>query len=245
VGSLALYGAIGGIGKGLEQEYLLDRATTESEAKDARTFQLERMRQQSAMARQKERQGAEATRLESQYGPGGYSEQAAVKKEERDVLSAGVQDLHEIQLEEMRQKGQTSRSRLSITENREPFDFNVTKRSETWNPATNETTITPAQSTVTDKITNVTYVQEGLAYIPQGWDSPSKSKLEAGQKALTWLLQSPDREKARENSLIYLRTFGYLPAEYFNKYGGGGDRLKKVTERGSESTITPANPVVQ
>lgn len=245
MGNLAFYGAIGGIGKGLEQEYLLDRATEESEAKDARTFQLERMRQKSAMDRQKAQQTSASARLKEQYGPGGYAEQAAVSKEQRDITAQKVENLHEVQLEEMRQKGQTSRSRMSITEKNEPFEFNVTKRSETWDPATNKTTVTPAQSTVTDKITNVTYVQEGLAYIPQGWESPTEPNLAAGQKAMTWLMQSADREKARENSLIFLRTFGYLPAEYFNRFGGGGDRLKKITERGTESATSPTNPVVQ
>lgn len=243
MGSLAFYGAIGGIGKGLEQEYLLDRTTEESEAKDARTFQLERMRQQAAMDRQKERQGAESTRLKEQYGPGGYSETAAVAKEERDVISAGVQDLHEVQLEEMRQKGQTSRENMKITERNDPFDFQVTKASSTVTPAGDIITV-PAQNQVTDRATNVTYTQEGLAFIPEGWDSPTESKIAAGQKAVVWLLKSADRDKARENSLIFLRTFGYLPAEYFNKFGGQGP-VNKLTERGSASTSTPTNPAVQ
>jgi len=244
MGKLAFYGAVGGIGKGLEQEYLLNRASEESEAKDARTFQLERMRQKSATDRQKQQDESAASRLKSQYGPGGYVEKAAVSKSKRDITAQSIDDLHEIQLEEMRQKGQTARETMRITEKDNAFDFKVTKRSETWNPATNETTIIPAQTTVTDKTTNVTYVQEGLAYVPQGWEVPSKSKQDAGQKAMAWLLSSPDSVKARENSLIFLRSFGYLPAEYFNKFGGKRP-VKRITERGRSTTTTPTNPVVQ
>lgn len=243
MGSLKTYGAIGGIGKGLNIEATRRHESAEAEKKDARDVQLARQRDKAAQERQTARDKEEAQREKDRYGPGGYAETAATHAAEIAETTAGKKRLHEVQLEEMRQKGASARQTQKITETDDPFDFQVTKASTTISPNGDIVNV-PAQNQVTDKTTNVTYTQVGLAFIPEGWDPPTKSKLEAGQKAMAWLLKSPDRNKARENSLTFLQSFGYLPAQYFSKFSARGP-VSKLTEKGSTSATTPTNPVVQ
>ena len=216
----------------------------QAQAKDARTMQLDRQRNQAATERQNNADKAASQRLKEQYGPGGYAAQAAEVATKAAGAAAGVKNIHEVQLEEMRQKGATARETMKITEADDPFEFKITKASSTIDPVTGQIVNTPAQNQVTDKTTNVTYSQVGLAFVPEGWAPPGDAKINSGQKLVAWLLKSPNKEKARENSLTFLRSFGYLPAEYFSKFSGRGP-VKKVTERGTVSATTPTNPVVQ
>lgn len=238
MGKLALYGALGGIGKGLNIEATRRAEAEAAEKKDSRYIQLERQRNRAADERQDKSDRETANREKARYGPGGYAEVAAKHAQGIATTKETSRQAHEIQIEEMRQAGEVAKSAQRITEKEKPFIYNDVAASTV---ATAEgLKSTPARTTVTDRATNVTYTQVGLAFVPEGWESPTKAVIQDSEKLIPWLLESRDMDTARRNSLMFLRLYEYLPAEYFSKFGGRGP-VTKITEKGSTTTKTPFN----
>lgn len=246
MGSLATAYTIKGFGKGLEAEHtekVEDRRLSETiEKRTARQVQLQRMRDNSAQERQRDSDKAASQREKERYGPGGYAEKAAEHASGIAEKAASTKAKHDIEIEKMRQEAATARERMKIDEKNPRFDFTQTKASTTFDAAGNLVS-TKAGTTVTDRVTNVTYKQVGTAFIPQGWEPPSQQMLTAGQKAAeTWLLNPKFAKNEQENSLKFLQTFGFLPVGYFSKFGGFSPTKKTIT-RGTDTTTAPANPL--
>jgi hypothetical protein len=240
MGKLAMYGALGGIGKGLNIEAEREFKTEELAARDAREFQMERQRQKSLMERQNVADKAASKREKDRYGPGGYAEVAATHVAEIASTAATSDQAHEIKLQEMKAKAEAAMQTQKSIEMDDQYEYDSTDASQTWDPATNQTTFVEAKRTVTDKITNATYTQVGLAFIPEGLEPPSPTVIKQAMSTLgKWLLDTEDRDVARMRSIKFQRLYGFLPIEYFAKYAGRGP-VKKITTRGSASTSTPA-----
>lgn len=244
MGKLKLYGAIGGIGKGLNKEAEMRFASEEAEAKDARIVQLERQRNKAAQERQDKANKATAQREKDRYGPGGYAEVAAKHAGEIKSSEAVLDRQHQTLIEQMRQKGETSRATARITQKDKAFEYDKTPSSSYFDAKIGETVVTSAQNRITDKATKITYLQDGLKFIPEGMTPPSEGDVKAGQALIPWLLSGKNLEQGREYSLVFLEAYHYLPPQYFSKYGDSGP-VTKITEKGSASTATPTNPVVQ
>lgn len=246
MGSLATAYTIKGFGKGLEAEHtekVEDKRLSETiEKRTARQVQLQRMRDNSAQERQRDQDKAAAKRDQERFGPGGYAEKAATHAAGIATKSATAKAKVDMDIEVMRQEAATARERMKIDEKNPRFDFTQTKASTTFDAAGNMVT-QKAGTTVTDRVTNVTYTQVGTSFVPQGWEPPPQEMVDAGRKAAeTWLLNPKFAKNQQENSLKFLQTFGYLPVGYFSKFGGY-DPSRKTTIRGTDTTTAPANPL--
>ena len=247
MGSLAAAYTIKGFGKGLQAEHEEKTAAATAETAEvkrtAREVQLQRMRDNSAQERQRLADQEAAKREQDRYGPGGYAAQAAEHAAGLGETAAQSQQERNIEIETMRQEAATARERMKIDEKNPRFDFTQTKASQGFDPATGNITTTKAATVVTDKATNVTYQQIGTAFVPQGWDPPNQQKMSAGMKAAeAWLLNPKFAKNQMENSLKFLQTFGFLPVEYFSKFGGFDPNKRSIT-KGTDTTVAPANPL--
>jgi len=246
MGSLAAAYTIRGFGKGLEAEHKekadIKSAEISETKRTARETQLQRMRDNADQERQRQSDKAAADRESTRYGPGGYAQVAADHAANIAEMSATKGHARNIEIETMRQEAETARDRMKIDEKNPRFDFTQTKAAQSFDQLGNIVT-TQAATTVTDRVTNVTYKQVGTAFVPQGWDPPSDTMLKAGQKAAeTWLLNPKFAKNQQANSLKFLESFGFLPSGYFSKFGGY-DPNKRTITRGSDTETKPANPL--
>lgn len=232
-----MYGALGGLGKGLEQEYLLEDADKKAEAKDSRTYQLERLRQKSAMERQnvsdKSAQQRQTEKLAS-------DKEALTTRMTQQESSQASEQVHEIAIEEMRQKAAIAKEqRKSTTQEMEDrFSFSTTKPSTTVDPVSGAWKSTEASSRVTDEFTGTTYLQTpmdksvkggNVMFVPEGGYPPTPGLQQAGQKAIKSLLLNAPKGKEDERMFQFLRVFRYLPPEFFNQMKRAS-RAGKLTE---------------
>ena len=85
MGKLVLWGAIGGIGKGITQMATERHELEKEEGRTAREIQLQRMRDTAARERQEAADTAAAERQEAEWGPGGYRE--VMRRVEGEITS--------------------------------------------------------------------------------------------------------------------------------------------------------------
>ena len=237
MGKLAMYGALGGLGKGLEQEYLLEEKAGQAEAKDSRTYQLERLRQKGAMDRQNVQDKTAQDRQKEKLAADKEALTSTISQKEAGQASKQV---HEIAIEEMRQKAAIAKEqRKSTTQEMEDrFSFSTTKPSTTIDPVSGNWKSTEASSRVTDEFTATTYLQTpmdksvkggSVMFVPEGGYPPTPELQQAGQKAIKSLLLNAPKGKEDERMFQFLRVFRYLPPEFFNQMKRTS-RAGKLTE---------------
>lgn len=233
MGKLALYGAIKGLGKGISGVAKRELDEQERMAADARQYQMQRQRDKAAQeARQAEATEREAN-LQTQLNA--QSEQISQRAELAQTAAVSQQE-HETKIEQMRQNMQTARERMRITEKEDRFLRDVTPSSQTMTAEGIKTVA--AQNTITDKLSNTTYYQDGQMFIPVGQEKPDAKRIAAGEKSKKFLLNAPSQDIADQRMLQFLRIYRYLPPDYFVKWGGWGS--SKVTEQGTTTTTQPA-----
>ncbi len=234
MGKLAIYGAIAGAGKGISGVAKRELDEQERMAADARQYQMQRQRDKAAQeARAADAEAAEGRLAQQIAAQAAQLETRITAETARDV----TKQEHEMKIEEMRQNMQTARERMRITEKEDRFLRDVTPASQTMTAEGIKTV--PAQNTITDKLSNTTFYQDGQMFIPMGQEKPSTKLIQAGEKSKKFLLNAPNQEIADQRMLQFLRIYRYLPPDFFVKWGGWGS-AGKVTEKGSTVTTQPA-----
>ena len=234
MGKLAIYGAIAGAGKGLSGMAKRELDEQERMAADARQYQMQRQRDKAAQEQRAADAEAAESRLQTQLTAQSEQLQTRITAQETQALT---QQEHEMKIEEMRQNMQTARERMRITEKEDRFIRDVTPSSQTMTAEGIKTV--PAQNTITDKLSNTTFYQDGQMFVPMGQEKPPARLIQAGEKSKKFLLNAPNQEVADQRMLQFLRIYKYLPPDFFVKWGGWGS-AGKVTERGATTTTQPA-----
>lgn len=242
MGKLVLYGAIGGIGKGLtemaEQRHELDV----EEGRTQREIQLQRMRDKAALDRQREADRAASERQEAEWGEGGYRETYAVGEAQRTADEQRRREQHDIVIENIRQREQNKRAQYRITENMPEFEWEVIPASTVENPYTGQQTHTPESVTIRDH--GARYVQRGVTGVGQIWvpeelEPPPPEKVREGMAVVnSFLLTARNQEERTQRKHQFLRDFGFLPPIYFDTYAPRNPF--RTTERASAEGTTPA-----
>jgi len=245
VGSLIAWGAVGGIGEGIVEMSKQEQQLKLDEKKTARDIQLQRMRDKEAMGRQRTADAAATKRAEAEWGPEGYRQTMERVKATTAETAAQSQHGRNLEIEEMRQKAQTAREQMRITENTPEFSREVVEETDRYDPMTGTTTHTPRQEIMYDLggsyVETATGVKEaGQVWVPQKLAPPSNELVKAGMdpNVINWLISAPSREIRESRKFTFLQTYGFLPQQYFSAYD---PRSTRVTERGATTQTTPAN----
>ena len=256
MGRLATYGAIGGLGKGLEQQYLLDREKEVGAEKTAREYQLQRLRNKGTMDRQRQSDTAMSSRA---------TETERVNKATASVLadvnkkSATQKQAHELSVEKLRQTEQTKRDSLRKLENNPDIEVKYTKASQYFDQEKNAYVNTPEGAFITDRlITGKTYRQAGSIYVPVGGKDdkgkalpdPTSETIEIANSARTGktmsavqhLVGATSLKEARKRQRHFEDEYGFLPDQFFSTYVDMFGRNKNITEKNSVTETSPANP---
>ena len=243
MGSLKLYGAVAGLGKGLGQMAQHEQELEKGEQQTQREIQLQRMRDKGALERQREAERAAQERQEAEWGPEGYRESFAESEAARQATEQRLREQHQIVIEEMRQREQTARERLRITENQPEFEWHYQKAERVFDPMTNSYRETPERWTVQDRGGTYTQVAtpSGPIFVPSPYaDSPpGADQINEGKGMIEWLITAPDDETRISRKQQFLRLYHYLPSEYFDTYDPRGGVQRQV-QRDSASGTTPA-----
>ncbi len=241
MGSLKLYGAVAGLGKGLGEMGKREHELKVEGERTARDIQLQRMRDKSALERQREADTAATAREEARYGPGGYEEAGARVQAELEEELRTSQHLRDVEIERMRQEAQTRREQMRITENTPEFTWEEIPESSRFDPMSGQTITQPRQVTVRDA--GGTYIEtgstEGQIFVPSTLMPPPPDQIKRGMEPsiVNWLISAPDRETRENRKYQYLRLYGFLPSQYFSAYD---PRRTRTVERTSAEGTTPA-----
>ena len=237
MGKLAMYGALGGIGKGLEQEYLLEEKATQAEAKDSRTYQLERLRQRGAMDRQNVQDKSAQDRQTEKLAADKELLTSRLTQEETGAVS---QQAHEIVIQGMKEKTALAKEQRKYTreEMEDRFSHSETKASTTIDPATGQWVSTPAASRWKDSLSGTVYLQRPMdpsvekgtvMFVPEGIEQPTPARQAAGQRAIKEFLINIPKGLEDERMFKFLGAFHFLPPEFFAQTQRAS-RAGKLTE---------------
>ena len=242
MGKLALYGAIGGLGKGLTQMATQEHELEKGEQQTQREIQLQRMRDKAALERQQQADRAAQERQEAEWGPGGYRETYAIGEAGRVADEQRRREQHDIVIENIRQREQNKRAQYRITENMPEFEWEVIPASSVENPYTGQVTHTPESVTIRDH--GARYVQTGVSGVGQIWvpeelEAPPVERIREGMAIVnSFLLTARNQEERTQRKHQFLQDFGFLPSIYFDTYAPRNPF--RTTERASAEGTTPA-----
>lgn len=241
MGSLVAWGALGGAGKGLSAAGKEAQVQVGQEKHDTRQVQLQRQRDNAAQERQESADRAASERMKDEWSPGGYREQFEKVKEGIATTSREDTQRHDIQIEELKQQEQTNRTRITAGE--AEYSWEHTEAETTFDPFQNKYTTTEAAHSVTDS--SGTYDQtgskHGVIFVHSQMDPPTDKQIAAGFELMEktpWLLTAKNRELQNERRFKFLRSYGFLPPEYFAAYDPRG---RQELARTTDTTTKPAN----
>jgi hypothetical protein len=236
VGSLIGWGAVGGAGKGYAESGAEAQRQVGQEKHDSRQVQLQRQRDAAALERQTTADTAASKRQKEEWGEEGYRAAFEHVKAGIETTAASEKHTRDLEIERMRQTESTRRTR--ITEGESQFEWESTEEESVSDPFTGVTTTKPAERSVRDS--SGTYIETGSKYgtifVPATLQPPRDQAVEAGRRAIPWLISAPNRDLQNSRKFTFLQTYGYLPPEYFSAYD---TRSSKILQ--SETERQPAN----
>ncbi len=209
MGKIAFWSGIAGAADAYTREYEADRAAAVAELDRSRKERLEVMRNEHLLERQKRAAGYEAeslgTKISSQqeqlvskFGQQDKTleQQQTFKAEESEKQRKHEKELMQVKSATAADKKKYSRWRFG----------KIKEVGEDWSET--------EQTTVSDKETGLTFIQQGSKFVPQGVDLSNFDLPAKKRQAEKWVINNPDKAD------LFIETYGYLPAGFFRKHGG-------------------------
>ena len=224
MGMLALAGAVGGVGKGIETNAAAARDAQNKQLEEAREMRLRQYEAEQAAKRQQAGFGHE----ESMQGKAFAHEDTSQQKVfgQQTGLQEGQQKFTSSENQKTRAsnekiagiRAQAANARARASAKGKRWESKVTK---TTTIGANNMPIEQDVLSIFDKNSARTYLQEGDKFFPQGAPKTIKVKgadgktteqpiKNAARSQIELLLKNPDQA---DN---FVRTYGYLPYEFFN-----------------------------
>jgi len=250
MGMLEMAGAIGGIGRGIEKNVDYDRQKELMNLEEAREMRLRQFEAEQASKRQEAGFGHEEKMQSEQQGfAKGQQEKGFTHEEkmqggefgEREKLQKGTQTFESGE----KQKDRASREKIAgIAANAATNKARNSALAKRWeSKVVKQTTMGPdnvptetEQLTLFDKSSGRAFIQQGNKFFPQGAPRTTKTPgtgkgqpatekpiRDAAQSEIQKLKQNPDQA---DN---FLRTYGYLPYEFFDGIGSNAGAYEPDT----------------
>jgi len=255
MGMLAVAGAIGGIGRGLEKNADEERKVEMQKLEEQREMRVRQFeaeqaskRQQADFGHEEKMQGSQQDFVKGQQESGFKHEEKMQGGEfgEREKLQKGTQTFEAGEHEKDRRSrekiaGMAASARANSARNSamaKRWESKVVKQT-TYDARGLPTGDTEAL-TLFDKSSGRAYVQTGDKFFPQGAPTTRKVKDPTTGKDMDQPIRSAARSEVQklienpDQADNFVRTYGYLPYEFFNGLGNNAGTYEPDT--GSDET---------
>jgi len=224
MGMLALAGAIGGVGKGIETNAAAARDAQNKQLEEAREMRIRQFEAEEAAKRQQAGFSHDETMQTKAFGHEDTSQektfgQQTKLQDSQQKFTGGENQKTRASNEKIAGiRAQAANARAKASAKGKRWESKVTK---TTSIGANNMPIEQDVLSVFDKNSARTYLQEGDKFFPQGASKTIKVKgpdgkiteqpiKNAARSQVELLLRNPDQA---DN---FVRTYGYLPYEFFN-----------------------------